>query len=90
MVLSRAEGVLILEQSSAWNSFAAVREEFSNACLDTDRARKEVTTHRLLTTFRDSGSVYVFENLVYNAVTLFYKFFIANKFQKKIFVLIFM
>jgi hypothetical protein len=56
MVYSRAERVFILEHYFASKSFAAVREAFSITC-----PAKEVpnmtTVHRLVTKFRDTGSV---------------------------------
>jgi hypothetical protein len=55
---SRAERVLILENYFASKSFAAVREAFSNAYPDKEVPNK-VTIQRLVTEFRDTGSVCV-------------------------------
>jgi hypothetical protein len=52
MVYSRAEYVFILEHYFASESFAAVRETFSNAYPDKEVPNK--TAHRLVTTFRDT------------------------------------
>jgi hypothetical protein len=59
MVDSRVELVFILEHYFASKSFAAVREAFSNAYPDNEVPNK--TIHRLVTKFRDTGSVCVFE-----------------------------
>jgi hypothetical protein len=56
MVYSRAERVFIVEHYFASKSFAAVREAFSNACPDKGPPNK-TTIHRLVTKFRDTGSV---------------------------------
>jgi hypothetical protein len=59
MVYSRAERVFILEQYFAPKSFAAVREAFSNAYPDKEVPNK-TTVHRLVTQFRNTGSVLCF------------------------------
>jgi hypothetical protein len=56
MVYSRAERVFILEHYFASKSFAAVREAFSNVYPDKEVPNK-TTIHRLVTKFRDTGSV---------------------------------
>jgi hypothetical protein len=48
--------LVTLEHYSASKLFAAVREAFSNACPDKEVPNK-TTIHRLLITFRDTGSV---------------------------------
>jgi hypothetical protein len=53
---SRAERVFILEHYFASKSFAAVREAFSNAFLIKEVLNK-TPVHRLVTKFRDTGSV---------------------------------
>jgi hypothetical protein len=55
MVYSRAERVFILEHYFASKSSAAVREAFSNAYPDKEVPNEPV--HRLVTKFRDTGSV---------------------------------
>jgi hypothetical protein len=55
MVYSRTERVFILEHYFASKSFVAVREAFSNAYPDKELPNK--TIHRLVTKFRDTGSV---------------------------------
>jgi hypothetical protein len=55
-VYSRAERVFILEHYSSSKSFAVVREAFSNAYPDKEVPNK-TTVHRLVTKFRDTGSV---------------------------------
>jgi hypothetical protein len=58
-VYSRAERVFVLERSSTSKSFAvAVRAAFSSAYSDKGVPSKTVI-HRLVTTFRDTGSVCV-------------------------------
>jgi hypothetical protein len=54
-VYSRAERMFILEHYFAPTSFAAVRETFSNAYPDKEVPKK--TIRRLVTKFRDTGSV---------------------------------
>jgi hypothetical protein len=56
MVYSRAERVFVLEHYFASKSFGAVREAFSNAYPDKEVTNK-TTMHRLVTKFRDTGSV---------------------------------
>jgi hypothetical protein len=56
MVYSRAERVFILEHYFTSKLFAVVREAFSNAYPDKEVPNK-TTIHRLVTTFRDTGSV---------------------------------
>jgi hypothetical protein len=56
MMYSRAERVFILEHYFASKSFSAVREAFSNAYPDKEVPNK-TTVHRLVTKFRDTGSV---------------------------------
>jgi hypothetical protein len=56
MVYSRAERVFILEYYFASKFFATVRKTFSNAYLDKEVPNK-TTIHRLVTKFRDTGSV---------------------------------
>jgi hypothetical protein len=56
MVYSRAERVFIIEHHFASKSFAAVREAFSNAYPDKEVPNK-TTVYRLVTKFRDPGSV---------------------------------
>jgi hypothetical protein len=63
MVYSRAERVFILEHYFASKSFAAVREAFSNACPDKEVTHK-TTVHWLVTTFRDTGSVCLWQVLI--------------------------
>jgi hypothetical protein len=53
---SRAERVFILEHHFASISFAAVSESFSNAYPDKELPNK-TTIYRLVTKFRDTGSV---------------------------------
>jgi hypothetical protein len=55
-MFSLEERVFILEYYVASRSFAAVREEFSNAYPDKEVPNK-TTVHRLVTEFRDTGSV---------------------------------
>jgi hypothetical protein len=56
MVYSRAERMFILEHYFASKSFAAVREAFINAYSDR-KVPYKITIHRLVTKFRDTGSV---------------------------------
>jgi hypothetical protein len=58
MVHSPTERVFILEHYFASKSFAAVREAFSNVYPDRE-VPNETTVHRLITKFRDTGSVCV-------------------------------
>jgi hypothetical protein len=55
-VYSKAERVFILEHYFTSKSFAAVREAFSNAYPDKEVPNK-TTVERLVTKFRDTGSV---------------------------------
>jgi hypothetical protein len=57
MVYSRAERVFILEHYFASKSFAAVYEAFSKMYPDKE-VRNKTTVHRLVTKFRDTGSVF--------------------------------
>jgi hypothetical protein len=50
--------MFILEHYLASKSFAAVREAFSNAYPDKEVPNR-TTIHRLVTKFRDTGSVYL-------------------------------
>jgi hypothetical protein len=52
--------VFILEHYLASKSLAAVREVFSSAYPDKEVPNK-TTIHRLVTTFRDAGGVYLQE-----------------------------
>jgi hypothetical protein len=63
MVYSRSERVLILEHYFTSKSFAAVREAFSNAYPDKELLNK-TTIHRLVTRFRNTGSVYLWQVLI--------------------------
>jgi hypothetical protein len=56
MVCSWAERVFVLEHCFASKLFAAVREAFRNAYHDKEVPNK-ATIHRLVTKFRDTGSV---------------------------------
>jgi hypothetical protein len=56
IIYSRAECVFFLEHYFASESFAAVRGAFSDAYPDKE-VTNETTGHRLLTKFRDAGSV---------------------------------
>jgi hypothetical protein len=56
MVISHVEGVFILEYHFAANSFAAVSEVFSSVYPDKVVPKKK-TIHRLVTKFRNTGSV---------------------------------
>jgi hypothetical protein len=58
MVYSRAELVFISEHYFASKSFAVVREAFGNAYPDREVPNK-TTMHKLVTKFRDTGSVHV-------------------------------
>jgi hypothetical protein len=53
---SRAKRVFILENYFASKSSAAGREAFANSCPDTE-VRSKKTAHRLVTKFRETGSV---------------------------------
>jgi hypothetical protein len=57
MVYSPAKRVFIQEHYIAPKSFAAVREAFSNA-FSNKEVHNKTTVHRILTTFRDTGSIY--------------------------------
>jgi hypothetical protein len=57
MVYSRVERMLILEHHFASKSFADVPEAFSNAYSDKEVPNK--TIHRLVTKFRETGSIYM-------------------------------
>jgi hypothetical protein len=57
MVYSRAEHLFILEHYFATKSCVAVREAFSNECPEKEVPNK-TTIHRLVTTFRDTGSAH--------------------------------
>jgi hypothetical protein len=61
-VYSRAERVFILEHYFASKSFAAVREAFSNAYPDKEVPNK--TIRRLVTKFRETGSVCLWQVLI--------------------------
>jgi hypothetical protein len=50
--------VFILEHYFASKSCAAVREAFSNAYPD-EEVQNKIKIHRLVTKFRDTGSVYL-------------------------------
>jgi hypothetical protein len=63
MVYSWAERLLIPELYFASKSFAAVREAFSNAYPDKEVPNK-TTVHRLVTKFRDTGSVCLWQVLI--------------------------
>jgi hypothetical protein len=63
MVYSRAEHVLIPEHYFASKSFAAVREAHNNAYRDKEVPNKTII-HRLVTTFRDTGSVCLWQVLI--------------------------
>jgi hypothetical protein len=62
MVQSRGERVFILEHYFASKSSSAVREAFSNAYPDKEVTSK-TTIHRLVRTFRDTGSVCLWKAL---------------------------
>jgi hypothetical protein len=82
MVYSRGERVFTPEHYLASKSFAAVREAFSNACPDKE-VLNETTIHRLITKFRDTGSVCVcLRRWWISAVKLLCKFFLTNKSKK--------
>jgi hypothetical protein len=55
-VYSRVERVSIIEHNMALKPFVAICEAFSNAYPDKEVWNK-TTIHRLVTTFRDTGSV---------------------------------
>jgi hypothetical protein len=63
MVYSRAERVFIFEHYFASESSATVREAFSNAYPDIELPNK-TTVHRLVITFRDTGSVSLWQVLI--------------------------
>jgi hypothetical protein len=63
MVYSRAERVFILEHYFASKSFAAVHEAFSNAYSDREVPNKTII-HRLVTEFRNTGSVCLWQVLI--------------------------
>jgi hypothetical protein len=92
MVYSRVERMFILEHYLTSKSFAAVREAFSNAYLDKEVLNK-TTIHRLVTKFRETGSVcdrkHVRRRTCAPALKLFYKFFLT-KTRKQLVYLIFM
>jgi hypothetical protein len=85
MVYSRAERVFIHEYYFASKSFAAVREAFNNAYPDKEVPNK-TTVHRVVTKFRDTGSVYNRKHvrrrtlLIFSAsaAKLFLKFFLTK------------
>jgi hypothetical protein len=56
IVYSRAERVFVLEHCFPLKSFATVREAFSNVYPD-KKVRNKTIIHRLVTKFRDTGSV---------------------------------
>jgi hypothetical protein len=63
MVYSQAERVFFLEHYFASKSFAAVRESFSIAYPNKEVPNK-ITIHRLVTTFRETGSVDLWQVLI--------------------------
>jgi hypothetical protein len=63
VMYSWAERVFILEHYFASKSFAAVREAFSNAYPDKEVPNKTIV-HRLVTKFRDTGSVCLWQVLI--------------------------
>jgi hypothetical protein len=88
MVYSRAERVFILEHYFASKSFAAVREACNNANPDKE-VPKKTTAHRLVTKFRDTGSVCVSSRRWWaSAVKLFSKFFKTKTNEKELVCLV--
>jgi hypothetical protein len=84
MVHSRAERVFILEHWFTSKLFSAVLEAFSNVYPDKEVPNK-TTIHRLVTTFRETGSVCVSSRSWWtSAAKLFFKFFLTNKHKKSL------
>jgi hypothetical protein len=78
MAYSRSERVFILEHYFASKSSAAVREAFISAYPD-KKVSNKTTVHRLVTRFRDTGSVCVSSIRWWISAVKMLCFFLINK-----------